>query len=144
MKTKISQACFDARVLRLKEQLGVRKELEVAKALGMSPSSLWGRRKRGSFPEVELYALAAKRPDLRLDVDYILTVHGAAADSPVAHQDFCLALKKAMKEEMLKRFDSPEVALDVLLSVIAYADSASLSLQAVIAHFGIYDRMMQS
>ncbi|GHT93944.1 hypothetical protein FACS1894116_07080 [Betaproteobacteria bacterium] len=60
--------------LRLKQQLKVRDDKDVAVILGMSAAALNMRKKRGNFPETELYALAAKRPDLRLDVGLVL--HG--------------------------------------------------------------------
>ena len=64
---------FDEAALRLKQQLKVKTDREVAKLLGLSPVAWVGRKKRGNFPETDLYALAAKRPDLCVDVDYVLT-----------------------------------------------------------------------
>ncbi|GHT94186.1 hypothetical protein FACS1894116_07800 [Betaproteobacteria bacterium] len=65
---------FEEALLRLKQQVGVKTDKEVAALLGLSASALNTRKKRGNFPETELYALAAKRPDLRLDVGLVL--HG--------------------------------------------------------------------
>ena len=64
---------FEEATLRLKQQLGATQDKEVALALGLSPQSWVGRKKRDNFPEVELYALAAKRPDLKINVEYVLT-----------------------------------------------------------------------
>ena len=64
---------FDEAALRLKQQLQVRTDKEVAEALGLSAVAWVGRKKRDNFPEVELYALAAKRPDLKINVEYVLT-----------------------------------------------------------------------
>lgn len=64
---------FEEAALRLKQQLKVKEDKEVAAFLGISASALNMRKKRGNFPEKELYALAAKRPDLNLDVHYVLT-----------------------------------------------------------------------
>ena len=58
---------------RIKYLLRVSKDGEVAAALGLSKTAFAERKRRLSFPEKELYALAAKRPELNLDVDYVLT-----------------------------------------------------------------------
>lgn len=58
---------------RLKESLGVSKDKQVAEALGMSDKALNARKARHSFPEIELLALSARRPELKLDVAYVLT-----------------------------------------------------------------------
>jgi hypothetical protein len=63
---------FEEMLLRLKQQLKVRDDKDVAALLGLSAPALNKRKKRGSFPETELYALAAKRPDLKLDVGFVL------------------------------------------------------------------------
>jgi transcriptional regulator with XRE-family HTH domain len=64
---------FDETVLRLKQQLRVTQDQDVAAALGFSKHA-WSKRKSArNFPETELYALAAKRPELGLDVGYVLT-----------------------------------------------------------------------
>lgn len=70
---------FDEASLRLKQQLGMTQDKDVALALALSPRAWAGRKQNGAFPEKELYALAAKRPDLRLDVDYVLTGITSAA-----------------------------------------------------------------
>ena len=64
---------FAEQFFRLKEALAVREDQDVAAALGMTKAAFSARKTRNSFPETELYALAAKRPDLGLDVDYVLT-----------------------------------------------------------------------
>lgn len=64
---------FDDATLRLKQLLGSTKDKEVAEHLGLSPVAWAGRKRRGLFPETELYALIAKRPDLRIDPAYVLT-----------------------------------------------------------------------
>lgn len=74
---------FDDATIRLKQVLGVTKDKEVAEYLDLSPVAWAGRKRRGLFPETELYALLAKRPDLQIDVHYVLTgqrVGGAAGD----------------------------------------------------------------
>jgi hypothetical protein len=60
-------------VLRFKEMANVKTDKDVAGLLALDVSAFNKRKKRNSFPERELLALADKRPDLRLDVPYILT-----------------------------------------------------------------------
>lgn len=57
----------------VEEQLGVQTDREVADALGLSDKALNARKARGVFPEDKLFALAAKRPDLGIDVGYVLS-----------------------------------------------------------------------
>lgn len=64
---------FDAALLRLKQQLKVIEDKEVAAYLGLSASALNMRKKRGNFPTREVFALAAQRPELGLDIDWIVT-----------------------------------------------------------------------
>lgn len=64
---------FNAQLGRLMLALGVSQEQEVAELLGMSKQALADRKRRDSFPNDKLKALAGDRPDLRLDVKYILT-----------------------------------------------------------------------
>lgn len=58
---------------RLKPILRVSKDQEVAALLGLSKTAFSERKKRGSFPDRELRALARARPDLNIDVHYVLT-----------------------------------------------------------------------
>jgi hypothetical protein len=64
---------FEQAATRLKQQLGQTEDRQIAEALGLSPGAWVKRKARDAFPRTELYALAAKRPDLRLDVEYVLT-----------------------------------------------------------------------
>lgn len=64
---------FEISLLRLKEQLGVPSDKEVAEQLGMSDKALNARKRRDSFPIKEVFALAAQRPELGIDPDYIVT-----------------------------------------------------------------------
>ena len=64
---------FDQAALRLKQSLQVEQDKEVATLLAMSARAWAGRKKNDSFPEVELRALAQRRPDLGIDVEYVLT-----------------------------------------------------------------------
>lgn len=64
---------FEEATLRLKQQLKVVEDRQVAEVLGMTGNAWTMRKRRDSFPEKELRAVAQQRPDLGLDVDYILT-----------------------------------------------------------------------
>ena len=62
---------FSESLSRLKFQLRVSKDQEVAAALGLSKTAFSERKKRGSFPEREVLDLCKSRPEL--DSHYILT-----------------------------------------------------------------------
>ncbi|MDO4626902.1 MAG: helix-turn-helix domain-containing protein [Pasteurellaceae bacterium] len=66
---------FKGKLIRLKNELNVETDKEVAEYLGMTNNSFTVRKSRNSFPEKELFALKAKRPELNLDMDYILLGH---------------------------------------------------------------------
>lgn len=68
---------FDEATLRLKQQLKVTEDKAVAEVFGMTGKAWTARKRRGSFPDTELLALIAKRPDLALDYDYITTGHSS-------------------------------------------------------------------
>lgn len=63
---------FDEATLRLKQQLKLTTDKDVAEHLGISPSAWVGRKNRDHFPRKELLALSALRPDLHIDVHYVL------------------------------------------------------------------------
>ncbi len=75
---------FDEAALRLKQQLKVTENKQVAEALGMTGNAWTMRKRRDAFPEMELRALAQQRPELGIDVEYVLTggpsVHATAHD----------------------------------------------------------------
>lgn len=60
-------------VLRLKEMVNVKTDKDIAGLLGMDVSAFNKRKKRNSFPERELLALAEARPELGIDTHYVLT-----------------------------------------------------------------------
>ena len=64
---------FEEAALRLKQQLGVSQDKEVASHLGLSPRAWAGRKQSNAFPEKELRALVQQRPELGIDVEYVLT-----------------------------------------------------------------------
>lgn len=63
-------------LLRLKERLGVDSDRAIAEMLGIGEKALNARKSRGVSIEKELRALAQQRPELGLDVGYILTGEG--------------------------------------------------------------------
>lgn len=75
---------FDKILLRLKEQLGVQADKDIAKLLGMTPAAFNARKKRGSFPEDKLLALVARRPELLIDVNYVLTGRNVVVEAAQA------------------------------------------------------------
>lgn len=64
---------FESQLLRLKQTVGITADQDVAALLGMSKAAFSDRKKREAFPDDKLGALAAKRPDLHIDVAYVLT-----------------------------------------------------------------------
>ena len=64
---------FEEAALRLKQQLKVTEDKQVAESLGMTGNAWTMRKRRNSFPEKELRALAQQRPELGIDVEYVLT-----------------------------------------------------------------------
>jgi len=64
---------FDEATLRLKQQLKVTEDKQVAECLGLTSQAFVMRKKRENFPTKEVFALAAQRPELGLDPDWIVT-----------------------------------------------------------------------
>lgn len=64
---------FPEQLRRFKQSTGLREDRDVAKILGLTKAALSARKVRGSFPVDKVKLLAADRPDLGLDVKYILT-----------------------------------------------------------------------
>ncbi|WP_455011539.1 helix-turn-helix domain-containing protein [Haemophilus parahaemolyticus] len=86
---------FKEKLLRLKNELNVATDKEIAEILGMKPTAFNGRKTRESFPEKELFALKAKCPELNLDMDYILLGHRRET-------------YEAIEQEMLKDMPKPD------------------------------------
>lgn len=73
---------FDVCLLRLKQAVKATDDQEVAELLGMTKAAFSDRKRRDSFPEDKLRAVAHQRPDLGIDVGYVLTgVSSAASDA---------------------------------------------------------------
>lgn len=64
---------FEEATLRLKQQLRVTEDKQAAEALGMTGNAWTMRKRRDAFPEKELRALAQQRPELGIDVEFVLT-----------------------------------------------------------------------
>jgi CI repressor-like protein len=97
-----STKVFRERLDRLKSALGVEEDQDAAEALGMSKQALSARKKREAFPAKELRALAQRRPELRLDVDYVLTGathHMRAVDSAAETGAYGRAALEALKQD---------------------------------------------
>lgn len=75
---------FETKLLRLKQAVGLSEDQDVATLLGMTKAAMSARKKRDAFPEDKLYALQARRPELRLDVQYVLTGRSAARGAAAA------------------------------------------------------------
>lgn len=93
---------FDAKIGRLKGALQLKEDQEVAELLGMGKAAFSARKIRGSFPEEKLRSLAQQRPDLNIDVDYVITGVAQAA----------LEMIRAAREgKPLKKVSADEAAL---------------------------------
>ena len=90
---------FEAALLRLKGVLGMQADKDVAAALGMEASAFNKRKRRGSFPEEEVRALAQQRPDLNIDVDYVITGVAQAALEMIQAAREGKPLKKVSAED---------------------------------------------
>lgn len=77
---------FDQQLMRLKSMLGVTGDQDVAALLDMSKAAFSDRKKRDSFPEEKLRALAQRRPDLPIDVEYVLKGETARMRYQQEHQ----------------------------------------------------------
>ncbi len=97
---------FEEATLRLKQQLKVTDDKEVADRLGLSASALNMRKKRGNFPIKEVFALAAQRPELGLDPDWIVT--GSSSKMETAGSDEasllqCYKMMNAQQQHQLRQ-----------------------------------------
>lgn len=90
---------FDAALLRLKGQIGQTEDQAVASLLGLSKASFSDRKRRGSFPVEKLRALAQQRPDLNIDVDYVITGVAQAALELIAAAREGKPMKKVSAED---------------------------------------------
>lgn len=114
---------FERVLLRFKEQVGLQTDKEVAALLGLSATAFGDRKKRGAFPEDKLRALAQQRPELNIDVGYVLNgvrqeeVRQAVANIPgrlqqlrIAHGAKAVAEAMGITEEALARIEAGAAA----------------------------------
>lgn len=66
---------FDQQLLRLKQALDTTEDQKVAGLLGLSKAAFAARKKRDAFPGDLLATLSLERPELKIDVHWVL--HGA-------------------------------------------------------------------
>lgn len=118
---------FEEATLRLKQQLQTTQDKEIAAALGLSAQSWAGRKKRGNFPEVELYALAAKRPELKIDVEYVLTGRAPQPMTAKGRDDYLvgkLAALELMVQSLLETHPRALAARDNFFQRIKGVEAA--------------------
>lgn len=100
---------FDEAMLRLKQQLKVTEDKETAGFLGISPRALAGRKQRESFPTKEVFALAAQRPELGLDPDWIVTGHSHKTETDGIDETSLLECYRKMNTQ--RKHDMRQIAL---------------------------------
>jgi Bacteriophage CI repressor helix-turn-helix domain len=90
---------FDQASLRLKQHLGLTQDKDVAAALGISARAWAGRKDRDNFPTKELRLLAAQRPELGLDVDWIVTGTSAYLTTMTKQETSLVQLFRLLSEQ---------------------------------------------
>lgn len=85
---------FDEQLLRLKQIVKLTEDQDVAVLLGLSKAAFSDRKKRDAFPVDKLWALATRRPELRIDPMYVLMgdAKEAAVNLTIAQLEAALAL----------------------------------------------------
>jgi|GEM_PF-1107224 len=73
-------------VLRLKLELSLQKDQQVASILGLTKSAFSERKTRNAFPEDKLRALATTRPDLNINFDYVLYGTPKGSDEMISNK----------------------------------------------------------
>ncbi len=114
---------FESVLLRLKAELKVPTDKEVGALLGLQEKALSARKRRDAFPEDKLRALAQQRPELNIDVGYVLNgvrqeeVRQAVANIPgrlqqlrIAHGATAVAEAMGITEEALARIEAGAAA----------------------------------
>lgn len=92
------------RLGRLKVALRAGKDKEVAEALGLSEKAFNARKARNSFPEKELRALAQQRPELGIDVGYVLTGRDTKTEAVKAAMNMGVRFKEIRGQRSLDEF----------------------------------------
>lgn len=110
---------FEEATLRLKQQLAVTQDKEVAHFLGLSPRAWAGRKQGSTFPEKELRALAQQRPELGIDVGYVLTgVHRGQEHLTAAAQTMRVSVLASLLGDELHKVKT-SLPYEVFYAVLA-------------------------
>ncbi|API77979.1 transcriptional regulator (plasmid) [Ralstonia pseudosolanacearum] len=121
---------FDAALLRLKQQLKVTEDKEVAARLGLSASALNMRKKRGNFPTKEVFALAAQSPELGVDPDWVVTGTSSRMETDDKEEAYLMQCYRLMSQH----------DKGMLLKIAAtMADVANLSGEEIERRLGNYN-----
>ena len=91
-------------VNRLKTELSVTMDKDVAEFLGMSKSAFAERKRRGAFPKEALMLADLKHSELKLNVEYIL--NGKRGD------ELNQFLSKAAKEKIERHIDTEDITVE--------------------------------
>lgn len=91
-------------VNRLKTELSVTMDKDIAEFLGMSKSAFAERKRRGAFPKEALMLADLKHSELKLNVEYILT--GKRGD------ELDQFLSKTAREKVERHIDTEDIAIE--------------------------------
>ncbi|OOF85855.1 hypothetical protein BKG93_04030 [Rodentibacter ratti] len=110
---------------RLKTVLSVSMDKEVAEFLGLTKSAFAERKRRGVFPENALRLAELNHPELRLDIDYILT--GESGNPSYDELDVISSLKNTdMSNKETFKTEIPSTPVDADTSVLLNFDEMRL------------------
>lgn len=109
---------FDQQLLRLKQALGVTEDQGVAEALGLSKAAFADRKRRDAFPTDKLRALAGDRPELLLDVKYVLTGVSDELERRLAAIGTATRAASAVKEKPA-RYDIQQEVFDAIVGALS-------------------------
>lgn len=109
---------FEKTLLRLKERLGITSDKGVAELLGMGEKALNARKRRGSFPEEKLKALALDRPELHLDVKYVLTGRSDELDRRMAAIKTATQIAASVREDE-GRYEVQQAVFDTIVNALS-------------------------
>lgn len=125
---------FDEATLRLKQQLKVTEDKQVAAVLGLSEGAWKMRKKRSSFPMQEIFDLAAEHPELGLDPDWIKTGHGIHMSTDSKDEAYLLQCYRLMT--------APNKAALLKISY-ALSDTANMTGEEINRRLGAYSHSAQ-
>lgn len=120
---------FEEATLRLKQQLKVTEDKQVAEFFGMTGKAWTARKRRDSFPIKELWALAAQRPELGLDPDLIITGHGIHMSTAGKDEAYLLQCYRLM---------TPQNRSALLKTAYALSDVANLTGEEIAQRLATY------